>query len=183
MAEKVAGDRHWNKVRENMKTDFSSKIACVLWRAETEIQQKIVSILKMIPATSSEYLLVQFWGVEKSGGSSLTTRDQPFLVGVRGKSLCSYRERCLDDEGGGGAAAGAVGRVYRSRLPESTPHFMLYSDHEFPLRDHGIKGYLALPVLGFNNDECYGVLEVLSLHTMQWWDLNNFASLPKVCIY
>ncbi|KAL1543585.1 protein NLP6-like isoform X1 [Salvia divinorum] len=134
-------------------------------------QHKIIALLKHVASQNwiFSHCLIQFWGVVKVEGShhSLSSSHHPFYVSYLDKGLCWYRKLCRDHEyvGDDDQQLGGVGRVYRNRLPESTPDLKLYSTHEFPMRDEaarcGFKPYIALPLFDSNTQQCYGVLEIL----------------------
>ncbi|KAL1543589.1 protein NLP7-like [Salvia divinorum] len=134
------------------------------------------------------HCLIQFWGVVTVEGSHhyLSSSHQPFYVSSLNKGLCWYRKLCRDHEcvaGGDDEQLGGVGRVYRNKLPESTPDLRLYSTHEFPTRDQaarcGIRAYTALPLFDSYTYQYYGVLEIFqreySLHErnrlLSWLEL------------
>ncbi|XP_047979452.1 protein NLP7-like [Salvia hispanica] len=138
-------------------------------------QHKIKALLKRT-ASQSWFLvhsLIQFWGVVKVEGSRhyLSSSHHPFCVSSLHKGLCWYRKLCRDHEyvvvdvGDVEQQLGGVGRVYRNKLPESTPDLRLYSTHEFPMRDEaarcGFRAYMALPLFDSHTYQCYGVLELI----------------------
>ncbi|KAH6798252.1 hypothetical protein C2S52_022806 [Perilla frutescens var. hirtella] len=141
---------------------------------------KIITLLKRI-ALSQDRCLVQFWAVlEKVEGEGLgshhylSTSNEPFFVSKLSKGVSWYRNLCVglvyhvDMEGPEAEQQllGGVGRAYRNKHPESTPDLRLYSIKEFPLRDEaarcGFRDYLALPLFDSHQNQCYGVLELLS---------------------
>ncbi|KAH6798351.1 hypothetical protein C2S51_034835 [Perilla frutescens var. frutescens] len=154
----------------------------------TEIKQKIVCALKNIGHPRFLHCLVQFWAVVKVEGPRhyLSTSDLPFSVGHLNKGLCWYRRICMnqlccvDADEGAEVQLGAVARVYRNKHPESSPDLRLYmsSSNEFPLRDDaarcGLRSYLAVPIFDLHTNECYGVLEYLSIADAMG---DHFASL------
>ncbi|KAL0451986.1 UNVERIFIED_CONTAM: protein NLP7 [Sesamum latifolium] len=80
------------------------------------------------------------------------------------------RKHCRDhqyfvDDGAKEEELGPLGRVFRSRSPESTPDIRLYSTKEFLYRDYaircGFRTYLALPIFDIDKSECLGVLECI----------------------
>ncbi|KAH6798353.1 hypothetical protein C2S51_034837 [Perilla frutescens var. frutescens] len=141
---------------------------------------KIITLLKHIAShywfAYNDHHLVQFWAVVKVEGRHhyLSTSHQPFCVGQLSKGVSWYRnlssqyEYHVDMEGAEAEKEqlGGVGRAYRNMHPESTPDLRLYSINEFPLRDHaarcGFRAYLALPLFDLHQNQCYGVLELLS---------------------
>ena len=137
-------------------------------------QLKIISLLRFIASPSNwmvhSHCLMQFWSVKVEGTHHyLSCSHHPFYVRNLNKGLCRFRNLCTDQQY---VAGGGVGRVYRNRLPESTPDLRLYSTHEFPMRDEaarcGFRAYMALPLFDSHTYEYYGVLEVIqeynSLH-------------------
>ncbi|KAH6806850.1 hypothetical protein C2S51_027958 [Perilla frutescens var. frutescens] len=140
---------------------------------------KIITLLKHILSDFWFWYgrcLVQYWAVVKVEGPHhyLSTSHQPFCVGRLSKGVSWYRnlssqyEYHVDVEGSEAEQEqlGGVGRAYRNRRPESTPNLRLYSTNEFPLCDDaarcGFRGYLALPLFDLHQNQCYGVLELLS---------------------
>lgn len=75
-------------------------------------------------------------------------------------------DQSLVDEGGKEEDIGPLIRVFRKRYPESTPDLRLYSSKKYSLQDHaalcGLQRYMAFPVFDPLQDQCIGVLELLS---------------------
>ncbi|KAK2991421.1 hypothetical protein RJ640_019067 [Escallonia rubra] len=70
---------------------------------------------------------------------------------------------------GQGTRTGPPGRVFRHKLPESSPDVSRYSCNEFPLRDVaencGFKSMLTLPLLERSSrGRCIGVLEIVAFN-------------------
>ncbi|XP_047979453.1 protein NLP7-like [Salvia hispanica] len=107
-------------------------------------------------------------GGEPSSHHYLSSSHHPFFVSSLKKGLCWYRKLCTDHEYvvdvTDDEQLGSVGRVYRNKLPESTPDLRLYSTHEFLMRDEatccGLKAYTALPLFDSHTYQYYGVLEL-----------------------
>ncbi|KAL8557229.1 hypothetical protein ACS0TY_004608 [Phlomoides rotata] len=136
---------------------------------EDEREKKIKSLLEALTSLLDD-CIVQFWGKKVVAGQlCLTTVGQPFAVRCLRlrKGYCWYRKHCEDhqyivkEE-----EVGSVGRAFLNMKVESSPDLRLYSIQEFPLRNHaarsGLRSYLAMPVFDLLNNECYGVLEIVS---------------------
>ncbi|XP_073131744.1 protein NLP6-like [Henckelia pumila] len=102
----------------------------------------------------------------------VSTSDQPFAVDSLWKGLCRHRKHCMEhdqslvDGGGKEEDIGPLRRVFKKRYPESTPDLRLYSSKKYSLQDHaalcGLRRYMAFPVFDPLQDQCIGVLKVLS---------------------
>ncbi|XP_019236169.1 PREDICTED: protein NLP7-like isoform X1 [Nicotiana attenuata] len=120
--------------------------------------------------------LIQFWApIRINGGKTfLTTADQPFaLNGKIHEGLWAYRRVSLHtiasvdateiDETKRIRVHGRPARVFRSGMPEFSPHVRYYYMDEYPLRDFamclGVGCYWTLPVFESLGDRCIGVLE------------------------
>ncbi|XP_016440587.1 protein NLP6 isoform X2 [Nicotiana tabacum] len=120
--------------------------------------------------------LIQFWApIRINGGQTfLTTADQPFaLNGKIHEGLWAYRRVCLHtiasvDTTDITAAKrihvhGRPARVFRSGMPEFSPHVRYYYMGEYPLRNFamclGVGSYWTVPVFEGSGDRCIGVLE------------------------
>ncbi|XP_019236175.1 PREDICTED: protein NLP7-like [Nicotiana attenuata] len=120
--------------------------------------------------------LIQFWvPIRVNGGQIfLTTADQPFaLNGKIHEGLWAYRRVCLHtiasvDTTDITAAKrihvhGRPARVFRSGMPEFSPHVRYYYMGEYPLRNFamclGVGSYWTVPVFEGSGDRCIGVLE------------------------
>ncbi|XP_073133239.1 protein NLP6-like [Henckelia pumila] len=117
--------------------------------------------------------LVQFWApIMVAGRPCLSTSDQPFAVDSLWKGLCRHRKHCMEhdqslvDGGGKEEDIGPLRRVFKKGYPESTPDLRLYSSKKYSLQDHaalcGLRRYMAFPVFDPLQDQCIGVLKVLS---------------------
>ncbi|KAH6806849.1 hypothetical protein C2S51_027957 [Perilla frutescens var. frutescens] len=163
--------------------DEKSRYGWVLRNEYDSNNTKIITLLKHMASHSwflhGNHCLVQFWAVVKVEGRHhyLSTSHQPFCVGRLSKGVSWYRNLSsqyqydVDMEGAEAEKEqlGGVGRAYRNRRPESTPDLRLYSIKEFPLRDqaarYGFRRYLALPLFDLHQNQCYGVLELLSYNS------------------
>ncbi|KAG5563479.1 hypothetical protein RHGRI_006042 [Rhododendron griersonianum] len=131
--------------------------------------------------------LVQFWAPTKTseGRTLLTTQFHPFALGPIyaadwRKSLCEYRMgMCREynnsfytDAECAQELLGLPGRVFLNKLPESTPKVKHYTLKEYPQRDLalrcGIKSSWALPVFDHSGHTCVGVLEIVSLSSVNY---------------
>ncbi|XP_009783719.1 protein NLP7-like [Nicotiana sylvestris] len=120
--------------------------------------------------------LIQFWSpIRNNGGKTfLTTADQPFSFnGKIHEGLWAYRRVSLHtiasvdateiDETKRICVHGRPARVFRSGMPEFSPHVRYYYMDEYPLRNFamclGVGSYWTLPVFESSGDRCIGVLE------------------------
>ncbi|KAK2991419.1 hypothetical protein RJ640_019065 [Escallonia rubra] len=86
-----------------------------------------------------------------------------------------------DVPSGKGTSTGPPGRVFRHKLPESSPDVSWYSCNEFPLRDVavncGVKSMVTLPLLEPSScGRCIGVLEIVAFTNCY----SCYADLPRM---
>ncbi|KAJ0572906.1 putative PB1 domain-containing protein [Helianthus annuus] len=141
-----------------------------------EITYKIRAALKIL-TFREQHVLVQFWSPHDVGKHQmLTTKDQPFGLGVASEKLCSYRKDSerkafLVDKDHEEDDVSPPARVFRRGLPEWTSDITKYETKDFPQQDCAIRcklhGYLAFPVFDSTTGLCVGVLELLTFSKLK----------------
>ena len=161
------------------------------------IQDKIKAALKLL-ALRKPHVLVQFWTPRVVGKHrQLTTKDQPFGLGVSDdQRLISYRrdfennfyvvDEDYDEEE---ACISPTVRVFTQGLPEWSLDVNNYMPKQFPQQECAIRcnlhGYLALPVFDPNTKLCVGVLELLtsSMNTSFYYEVQQIQEALKVILF
>ncbi|XP_073127530.1 uncharacterized protein [Henckelia pumila] len=159
-----------------------------------EIKHLLSEMLSI--GTFRSHFLIQFWAPKMIGKRSfLSTSEQPFALGHLQKGLCWYRKQCIQHlyyigDGAKEDELGPPGRVFLNGHPESSPDLRLYSEREFPLRDHvvktGARKYFALPLFNLLHEKCVGVLEFVGCsfyleEINEKLEKSNLRSTPISC--
>ncbi|XP_076939110.1 protein NLP6-like isoform X2 [Bidens hawaiensis] len=141
-----------------------------------EITNKIRAALKLLPLRE-EHVLVQFWSPRVAGERLLlTTKDQPFGLGVGSEQLCYHRMNSehkvyLLDKDREQQGLSPPARVFMRGLPEWTSDLTNYKTEDYPQQGCAIRcnlhGYLALPVSDPTRRLRVGVLELLTVSKLE----------------
>ncbi|XP_076941679.1 protein NLP6-like isoform X1 [Bidens hawaiensis] len=160
---------------------------------DQKIHDKIITALKLL-TFREQHVFVQFWSPRVVGKHHLlTTRDQPFGLGVNDERLYSYKRDSeykplvLDKDIREEEDSSPAARVFTRGLPEWTYDLSNYTSKQFPLQECAARcnlhGYLALPVLDSITGLCLGVIELLtySVYKSYAYEVQQFYSaLEKV---
>ncbi|PWA87189.1 PB1 domain-containing protein [Artemisia annua] len=161
-------------------------------RHDQTIRDKIITALKLL-ALRKPRVLVQFWSPRVVGKhrQQLTTKDQPFGLGVNDERLLFYRrdseskfydvDKDYEEEEG----ISPVVRVFRQGSPEWSCDVTNYLPKHFPQQECAIRcnlhGYVALPVFDPTTTLCVGVIELLmsSLYTSFYYEVQQIQKALK----